>query len=192
MDDDDRLVNTKLNRGEIDREKFIKKYSIFFLKPTELSNYTSKDERFQYVRDGLSSLTDFSENVENAVIQQALLKRGKIFKWGKSNGLLNQNIFNELDDEIQRITEEHSEVKRTIRNLERSKNMVENSSDRDRIVSELDANNAKYDSLEKQKKDMEQERAKLKRELFPDKGPRNFSYARNVANEQRREEEYER
>ncbi|MBU3897041.1 MAG: hypothetical protein KJ697_03875 [Nanoarchaeota archaeon] len=191
MDYDDRLVNTKLASGEIDREKFVKNYSIFFLKPTELSKYIFKDDRFQYVRDGLIGLTDFSENVENAVIQQTLLKRHKLFKWAQVNELLDQDVLSELNDELQRIEKEHKKVKRIIRNLEKQQTMIENFGDKDKITDELRKRSSYSNTLEEEKDEVLALKKKIKQELFPDKEPGNFNYARKVAKDKLKEDKYE-
>lgn len=191
MDYDDRLVNTKLENGAIGRENLVETYSIFFLKPKELYKYIFDDDRFQYLRDGLGGLTDFADNIENAVIQQTVFKRYKLYKWAKQAGLLDHSIFNELDDELQRIGDEHRKVKRTIQNLERRQSMIENFGEKAKITDELNRENSRYKSLEDQKEEIIEERNKIKRELFPDKGPRDFDYNKKVAKDKLKEERYD-
>ncbi|MDD5417176.1 MAG: hypothetical protein PHU12_04335, partial [Candidatus Aenigmarchaeota archaeon] len=189
MDYDERLVNTKLENGSIGRENLVETYSIFFLKPTELYKYIFDDDRFQYLRDGLSGLTDFADNIENAVIQQTVFKRYKLYKWAQQAGLLDHSIFSELDDELHRIADEHRKVKRTIQNLERQQSMIENFGEKAKITDELNKENSRYKSLAEQKQEITEQRNKIKRELFPERKTRGFSYARKVAKDKLKEGE---
>ncbi len=147
---------------DINGGKIKKVYSLFFLKPTELSSYILDDDRFRYIPDKLKDLTDFTDDIINAYRQATLLKRVKIYNSAKARGKLDNTEYKQRLEQFYESKKELRELKALERNILKKQGTLEYFHDRDKIDSELDA-------IQDQIRKVEELNQKLDESLFTSK-----------------------